>query len=88
MEFGLITVVLNCLRNADEGVVQSACETLTTLLFGNQRELSVHDLEILSALIEIILKHQGVSLLKHCMIDQGFDVKKAALQVLCLILQG
>ena len=83
VEFGYVDTILGCLKNADEGVVQNACQALEVLLTPCKGRKQ----DALENLIDLIVRHGGLSLLDaQIRTESNLDIKKAALKVLIKIL--
>ena len=79
IEYGKMDILLECLKNADEGVMLHACQTLQ-ILVGNSKDRSLKNLE---SMIDLIVRHRGIQLLKTCCQAEGdINIKKAALSVI------
>jgi len=84
VEFGYVDTILGCLRNADEGVVQNACQALEVLLSPCADRAG----ETLDNLIDMIVRHSGLAFLDTLIRTEGnVDIKKAALKVLITVLK-
>ena len=59
VEFGYVDTMLGCLKNADEGVAENACQALEVLL----TPCAGRKQETLENLIDVVVRHGGLALL-------------------------
>lgn len=60
VEFGHLDTILNCLKNADEGVLLNTCQALQILLTPASKKKHAESFE---SLLDLTVRHGGLALL-------------------------
>lgn len=87
-EYGHVDVVLSCLKNQESAVLINACLALNSLLEHQTYTSSLikqhmyRKTESQESLVDMVIRHRGVHLLKQVAQDSRIEIKKVALRVL------
>ncbi|KAG8469684.1 hypothetical protein KFE25_006139 [Diacronema lutheri] len=71
-----VEMLLRCLGNVDEGVLDAACSTTAAVLHGSRRTQA------------LFLRRHGISVLRECALDYNARIQSRSLQLLALLAHG